>query len=791
MPSVRLATLFFLNFAIQTNLRLLSRCSFFLLIINNFFFLLIINNFFFCRLSTTFFSIDYQQFFFIQILAYVGGPGGTGKSQVIKAIQAVFLRKKCSNWLRSGAYTGAAASNIFGRTISSLIGDAKTTKKKKNNESLNVSINCTAALEKNFSSCRFIIIDEVSMISTYMLAKMDARLKQAKKNTRPFGGLNMIFFGDFVQYPPVSGTALFKPFIDPNAKSDDPTEKQAIQTKKKQAQSDINNHTTGRNLWTQLNYAVFLTQQMRQKDETYGQILTDLRNNSTARIKHYFAMLQTRIAGPDCASDAKFSNFRDAVLITTRNAVRTAVNFAKTKSAAIQQSEKQIVILAHDSCKTTTLTPKHRIGLLHQLDNKCGDLIGMLSLVSGMPLVIKSNVATELGVCNGTRCKLSRVVFHKDQVPFDNSSTTAEEKLITKMPIMIIVKIDNPRFPPFDGLEPGEFPIFPIESYGIEYQDYVDGRQVIIASGIKRTQLPVLPGYALTGYTAQGATFDRAILDLTSPPKGCGKSNPADTYVLMSRMKTMKGLLILRPFGINVLQRPINVEMDNELTRLHTLAFKSKLPAPRLPPAPCTPACVIPASAAPPPQTSIPTAPGMDTFVSPRKIPPAPCTPACAIPASTVPPPKPSIPTAHGMDTFVSPRKRPISTSAAHHTPASITPTTNTSPLLTEPTIRTTKPTTATITPSKAAVPCTPSTVNLEPTLQPTITRKKITYNFTKTPSKPQSTIAPATPIQKDPNPERDLHPTTKPTKNTRTQTPKVVLHKCTRRCLPNCDLAA
>ena len=684
-----------------------------------------------------FFSVDCQQLFFVQILGYVGGPGGTGKSQVIKAIQAVFLRKKCSHWLRSGAYTGAAASNISGRTISSLIGDAKVTKKKKKSESLNVSINCTAALEKNFNSCRFIIIDEVSMISTYMLAKMDARLKQAKKNTRPFGGLNMIFFGDFVQYPPVSGTALFKPFIDPNAKSDDPTEKQAIQTKKKQAQSDINNHTTGRNLWTQLNYAVFLTQQMRQKDEAYGRILTDLRNNNTARIKHHFDILQTRIAGPTSASDAKHSNFKDAVLITTRNAVRTAVNFAKTKSAAIQQGEKQIVILAHDSCKTVTLTPKNRISLLHELDNKCGDLIGMLSLVSGMPLVIKSNLATELGVCNGTRCTLSRVVFHTDQVPFDSSSTTAEEQLITKMPIMLIVKIEDPRFPQFDGLEPGEFPIFPVEAYGIEYQDYVDGKKVIITAGIKRTQFPVLPGYALTGYTAQGATFERAILDLTTPPNGCGRSNPADTYVLMSRMKTMKGLLILRPFNINVLRRPLNVDMDNELKRLHTLAYMSNLPAK---PAPCTPARAIPASTVPPPRASVNGTP--------------------ANPAATITPTKTSIPSAPEMDTFVSPRNRPTSTSTAHLTPAPSTPavantltpisTTNTAPslLLPKPTKRTKKPTTAIITPSKAS-------------------------------------------IQKDPVPDYDPRPAAEPTKKTRTQTPKAVFHRCTRKCLPNCDLAA
>ena len=87
-------------------------------------------------------------------------------------------------------------------------------KQKKKSDSLRVPLQSASALEENFSSCKFIIIDEVSMISTYMLSKLDARMQQAKKDTRPFGGLHVIFFGDFVQYPPVAGTPLFKPFTD-------------------------------------------------------------------------------------------------------------------------------------------------------------------------------------------------------------------------------------------------------------------------------------------------------------------------------------------------------------------------------------------------------------------------------------------------------------------------------------------------------------------------------------------------------------------------------------------------
>jgi hypothetical protein len=433
-----------------------------------------------------------------------------------------------------------------------------TNSQKKKNDSLRVPLQSASALEENFSSCKFIIVDEVSMISTYMLSKMDARMQQAKKDTRPFGGLHVIFFGDFVQYPPVAGSPLFKPLTESSADT------------RHNPEQDITHHTTGRNLWLQLNSAVFLKQQMRQTDETYGNILTDLRNNNTANIDNHYRILNSRLVGS--SKEATFDDFKDATLITTRNAVRTAVNFAKTKSAAIQQQEKQIVILAHDSTSETELTPQQRIRLLHQLDSDCGDAIGMLSLVSGMPLVIKSNLATELGICNGTLCRLSRVVMHENQLPFDPTSNTAQEELIRLMPIMLIVKIENPRFPQFDGLQPGEFPIFPSKTNSFSYNDYVPGKtkkQKICT--VTRKQFPVLPAYALTGYTAQGATFSRAILDITPPSKGCGKTNPADTYVLLSRMKTLAGILILRPFPKQLLAPYPNHDIHNELQRLQKL----------------------------------------------------------------------------------------------------------------------------------------------------------------------------------------------------------------------------
>jgi hypothetical protein len=236
---------------------------------------------------------------------------------------------------------------------------------------------------------------------------------------------------------------------------------------------------------------------------------------------------------------------------------------------------KQIVILAGDrvSKSATPLTPQMRLACLKLLDNDTGDLIGMLTLVPNMPLILKKNIGTEIGLCNGTHCRLSRVIIHPDECPFDIRSEHAAPHFLRKYPLLIIAHVKNPKFAQIPGLEPGEFPIFPYEDTW-EFTYYENGKEKKI--NIRRKQFPVIPGYALTGMTAQGATFDQAIIDLTPPTgKGAGKTSPADAYVLLSRLKNLKGLAILRRFDKSVLAPKLNRELLEEIERLEIISNRS------------------------------------------------------------------------------------------------------------------------------------------------------------------------------------------------------------------------
>ena len=80
---------------------------------------------------------------------------------------------------------------------------------------------------------------------------------------------------------------------------------------------------------------------------------------------------------------------------------------------------------------------------------------------------------------------------------------------------------------------------------------------------IRRTQLPVLPVFALTVHKAQGQMMERAMVDL----EGCrGSESP---YVMLSRIKSLEGLAILHPFSkARIVCRP-SEDSHREQCRLH------------------------------------------------------------------------------------------------------------------------------------------------------------------------------------------------------------------------------
>lgn len=138
-----------------------------------------------------------------QLLMFVTGIGGSGKSHVIRAIVEMFRRCGAPEKLTLSAPTGGAAVLIDGYTIHALTFLPKRQALIKQND-----------LEFIWRTVEYLILDEVSLMSAELLSSVSQHICQAKSwdesaHDKPFGGVNVIFVGDFGQLRPPKSNALY------------------------------------------------------------------------------------------------------------------------------------------------------------------------------------------------------------------------------------------------------------------------------------------------------------------------------------------------------------------------------------------------------------------------------------------------------------------------------------------------------------------------------------------------------------------------------------------------------
>ncbi len=99
------------------------------------------------------------------------------------------------------ASTGLAAVNIGGTTLHSFSGIGLGT------DSVDKLIGLNKTRPKNrkkWESAKILIIDEISMLSADLWDKIEEIARAVRDNDDPFGGIQLIVCGDFLQLPPVS-----------------------------------------------------------------------------------------------------------------------------------------------------------------------------------------------------------------------------------------------------------------------------------------------------------------------------------------------------------------------------------------------------------------------------------------------------------------------------------------------------------------------------------------------------------------------------------------------------------
>jgi len=138
---------------------------------------------------------------------FITGPGGSGKTALIRKIYEN-ANHRLKN-IHVTALTGCAAVllNCKAKTLHSWAGIGLG---KGSTEYLVSKIKKNKFLKAIWKQTEILVVDEVSMLSLKLFTSLNEIGKAVRGNNKQFGGIQLVFAGDFYQLPPVGD------FLDPD-----------------------------------------------------------------------------------------------------------------------------------------------------------------------------------------------------------------------------------------------------------------------------------------------------------------------------------------------------------------------------------------------------------------------------------------------------------------------------------------------------------------------------------------------------------------------------------------------
>lgn len=125
---------------------------------------------------------------------YITGKAGTGKTTFLKNLEEL-----CDKRVVITASTGIAAINAGGMTLHSLLNIPFGV----HNPNETIQQGLIPTKYELINSIEVLVIDEVSMVRPDTIDYIDQKLQLYRGNKAPFGGVQIVMFGDLYQLPPV------------------------------------------------------------------------------------------------------------------------------------------------------------------------------------------------------------------------------------------------------------------------------------------------------------------------------------------------------------------------------------------------------------------------------------------------------------------------------------------------------------------------------------------------------------------------------------------------------------
>lgn len=316
---------------------------------------------------------------------FITGHAGTGKSYILNNLKQRYPK------LVVTSTTGIAAVNVKGQTLHSWAGVGICNKPV---EQTVDKILKKHSIKYQIKKCKILAIDEISMLDIKTFEYVDTVLRQVRGNDKPFGGIQVIFLGDFYQLPPVNENNNFEQ-----------------QTRKYCFESP---------LWKDLDLqTIVLTKNYRQNEENLINALAHMRTNSMTTEDSQ--LLKSR----ECPETEELSNILHIFATNNEADSYNSLKFNSIKSH--QYPLEAIDGIYKDKELITTPTNEREINMFRRIDMVCS-ADKTIYLKIGVRVMLLTNLDFEKGLINGSCGVVKEIENNGITVEFDNGETEKIEK---------------------------------------------------------------------------------------------------------------------------------------------------------------------------------------------------------------------------------------------------------------------------------------------------------------------------------------------------------------------------
>jgi ATP-dependent DNA helicase PIF1 len=384
---------------------------------------------------------------------FITGPGGTGKSYLIKTIKADLEQREIKHAVCGLTGCASVLLNCCAKTIHSWSGIGLGTGEI--HEIVDKAVKNRKA-NTNWKTTRVLIVDEVSMMSVKIFDALNKIGQTIRRNHfKPFGNIQVIFIGDFYQLPPVGR------YTEPE------TTMFCFQSSDWFSTFSRENHIHLKTLY-------------RQKDPTYIKVLDEVRqgviSEESAELLKQRTLAKYEDKGTGIIPTKLFPKNADADRVNQLMYMRLkdeeqTYNFAKhinmmTYAESGKPIQPELLIRCAD------LSREEVDQQLELLMENC-KVNKELKLKKGALVMCLANLDIDAGICNGSQGVI---------VDFVQGTTYPMVRFLNGITIQITPKV----------YQHGDYPRIGIE------------------------QLPLRLAWAFTIHKSQGITLDIAEMDLGS-----------------------------------------------------------------------------------------------------------------------------------------------------------------------------------------------------------------------------------------------------------------------------------